>query len=214
MNPKELKELAIKDAKCRLILDAAQNVFREKGIWNARMEDIAAIAGFSKPSLYNYYPDKEAIVISLAIREMRALSDKIDLVASRQGSFVECVEEIVRSILLQIADSFSMILDIAEYQRIASLTADMAKHTELVTRFRETATQIFKACTTLVEKGRTSGEIGSTLPADVMAQFLLSMTQSIQMNWKMQGKIDDIEVAVSQLLNFIKNGFAIKPYQK
>ncbi|MBN1578704.1 MAG: helix-turn-helix transcriptional regulator [Chitinispirillaceae bacterium] len=72
MNPKELLEIAIKDATCLLIPDAAKKVFTGQGYMNARLEDIIAAAGFAKPSFYSYYPDYEATFNILAIRGMNA----------------------------------------------------------------------------------------------------------------------------------------------
>jgi hypothetical protein len=71
MDPKENRERVIKDAKCALILNAAKKLFDAKGYWETRLEDIAADVGFSKASLYNYYPDKESLFLSLAIRTSR-----------------------------------------------------------------------------------------------------------------------------------------------
>jgi AcrR family transcriptional regulator len=53
------------------ILDAATTVFARKGFQQARMDDIAAEVGLSKPALYLYFPSKDAIVAEL----MRRLFD-------------------------------------------------------------------------------------------------------------------------------------------
>jgi len=60
-NPKEVRDQTVRDAKTNLILDSALKVFSEKGYHETRLEDVAAAAGFSKASLYNYYEDKEEI---------------------------------------------------------------------------------------------------------------------------------------------------------
>lgn len=48
------------------ILDAALNVFAEKGYAAARMEDIAAAAGVTKGTIYLYYSNKEDVFKTLA----------------------------------------------------------------------------------------------------------------------------------------------------
>jgi AcrR family transcriptional regulator len=53
------------------ILDAATTVFARHGFQQARMDDIAAAIGLSKPALYLYFTSKEAIVTEL----MRRLFD-------------------------------------------------------------------------------------------------------------------------------------------
>ena len=59
------------------ILEAAIQAFAEKGLHEARMEDIASRAGLSKPALYLYFRNKDAIIGSLLRfffdREMRSV---------------------------------------------------------------------------------------------------------------------------------------------
>jgi AcrR family transcriptional regulator len=54
-----------KDTRPAELLDAALDVFAEKGFAAARMEDIAARAGAAKGTLYLYYPSKEAVFEAL-----------------------------------------------------------------------------------------------------------------------------------------------------
>ncbi len=214
MNPKELREQAVKDAKCGLILNAAQQVFKEKGVWNSRVEDIAAAAGFSKPTLYNYYPDKESIIISLAIRELQVICEKLASVAKREAPFVNNIEECFRIILTQISESFSMFMDLSDYHQIALLSLHVAKNAELARRFQQMKDEIQATFVTLIEKGVASGEIESTLPVELLTQIAMVMTHAIHTKWKMTGKIDDIEVVTQQLGNFVRYGFSINSQNK
>src|SRR3569832_1828831 len=53
----------------RQILDAALEVFGERGLAAARLEDIARTAGVSKGTIYLYFPNKEALFCDM-IREI------------------------------------------------------------------------------------------------------------------------------------------------
>jgi len=55
-----------KQARPGEILDAALEVFAEKGFAAARMEDIAKRAGVTKGTIYLYFPSKEDVFKSLA----------------------------------------------------------------------------------------------------------------------------------------------------
>lgn len=55
-----------KDARPGEILEAALEIFAEKGFAATRMEDIAARAGVTKGTIYLYYPGKEELFKSLA----------------------------------------------------------------------------------------------------------------------------------------------------
>jgi TetR/AcrR family transcriptional regulator len=62
-----------KEARPLELLDAALDVFAEKGFAAARADDVAARAGVSKGTLYLYYPSKEALLI--AVIRQSVLSD-------------------------------------------------------------------------------------------------------------------------------------------
>jgi AcrR family transcriptional regulator len=51
-----------------LILEAAGRLFGEQGYDAARLDDIAAAAGVTKPILYRHFADKEALYLALLAR--------------------------------------------------------------------------------------------------------------------------------------------------
>jgi AcrR family transcriptional regulator len=74
-------------------LDAAKQVFAEKGYFNAKITDISAAAGRSPGSFYNYYDNKESLLEDLA-------ADFIDEVLGRakhvhRGDPYDNIKEIV-----------------------------------------------------------------------------------------------------------------------
>jgi len=76
------------------ILDAASAIFGRRGVHQARMEDIAAEVGLSKPALYLYFDNKDAIVAALMQRlfdlevaDLRALEKEPGTVQDRLLAF-------------------------------------------------------------------------------------------------------------------------------
>jgi AcrR family transcriptional regulator len=55
------------------ILRAAAACFRERGVEGTSMADIATAAGLQRPNLYRYFPNKEAVVLEVLMRETRAV---------------------------------------------------------------------------------------------------------------------------------------------
>jgi TetR/AcrR family transcriptional repressor of nem operon len=56
------------------ILEAARELFHERGLRGVSMEDVAGAAGIKKANLFHYYPTKESLelaVLDQAAREMR-----------------------------------------------------------------------------------------------------------------------------------------------
>lgn len=57
------------------VLDAALQLFTEKGFANTRVEDIAVRAGLSKGAVYLYFPSKEAILEGLVKRAVLPIAE-------------------------------------------------------------------------------------------------------------------------------------------
>lgn len=63
-----VKDTRIQREKREVILDAALQVFSENGFRGATLDQIAAVAGLSKPNMLYYYAGKEAIYRTLLNR--------------------------------------------------------------------------------------------------------------------------------------------------
>ncbi len=59
------------------IVVAAHDIFHKKGYENTRMADIAVALGVTKPTLYNYFQNKENLFVAVAEYERRLLEELI-----------------------------------------------------------------------------------------------------------------------------------------
>src|SRR5579864_6303646 len=80
------------------ILDAALQVFAEKGYFGSSLRDIATAVGVRESALYNYFPSKEALFEALILADQPSK-------AERERLFVVMVEPIsdVRETLTRLA---------------------------------------------------------------------------------------------------------------
>jgi AcrR family transcriptional regulator len=62
------------------ILDAAQQLFLEKGYRSASIDDISEMAPASKPTIYAHFPGKEALFAAVVARTISGLTDFGDFV--------------------------------------------------------------------------------------------------------------------------------------
>jgi TetR/AcrR family transcriptional regulator len=81
-----------KEARPQELLDAALELFVEKGFAATRSEEVAARAGVAKGTLYLYYPSKEDL-LKAVVREN--LSTLIAEAASMAGSFEGTTHELL-----------------------------------------------------------------------------------------------------------------------
>lgn len=78
-----------------LILDAAEQVFHDRGISETSTVDIAAAAGVSVGRLYYWFPDKDAVIDAMITRaQTRATDILAGMVAADQRSTYELLDTI------------------------------------------------------------------------------------------------------------------------
>jgi len=77
MSVKDRKERE-KSARKKAILDAARDVFFEKGFQATTMEQIAEVAELSKGSLYLHFPTKEELYVSILIEGIEMLNEHFE----------------------------------------------------------------------------------------------------------------------------------------
>ncbi|WP_316526733.1 TetR/AcrR family transcriptional regulator [Kitasatospora brasiliensis] len=76
--------------KRRAITRAAATVFGREGYVRAGMDAIAAEAGVSKRTVYNHFPDKETLFLSVALRSSAELTEAVvELMAKHLGLVVD-----------------------------------------------------------------------------------------------------------------------------
>mgnify|MGYP006278766853 FL=1 len=73
------------------ILDAAENVFFEKGYGTATMDDVAAEAELSKGTLYLYFKTKEELYFGLTHRALLNLRQRFQQVLDAEGNGLQKV---------------------------------------------------------------------------------------------------------------------------
>ena len=95
-----------KEARPQELLDAALELFAQKGFAATRSEEVAARAGVSKGTLYLYYPSKEEL-LKAVIRQR--LSSEIAAVAARveqhEGTSGALLQEVLTAWWITVFDS-------------------------------------------------------------------------------------------------------------
>jgi TetR/AcrR family transcriptional regulator, cholesterol catabolism regulator len=66
------------------ILREAAGLFVERGVQAVSMREIAAAAGLSKPGLYYYFEDKDALVLAILVDSLDHIGSVLDQVVTHQ----------------------------------------------------------------------------------------------------------------------------------
>jgi AcrR family transcriptional regulator len=87
------------------ILDAAAQVFRQKGFHGASMSDIAEAVNLQKASLYHHVASKQEILLALLDRALEMLIEYIGDIASQPLPADKKLREMIRGYLNSLADN-------------------------------------------------------------------------------------------------------------
>jgi AcrR family transcriptional regulator len=79
------------------IIDAAREVFARKGFNEATLDDVAERAEFGKGTLYNYFPNKEALFLSVLEDCFETMKGIAEEAFSSNLTFSEKVERFIHS---------------------------------------------------------------------------------------------------------------------
>jgi AcrR family transcriptional regulator len=211
LNPKEAKDQLVRDAKSNLILDAALKTFAEKGYHETRLDDIAAAAGFSKASLYNYYEDKEEIFLHILIRMHEKILEVLKTEIKEDRHIVDNLQTMLRAILKIYSDNFSFTTSMADLKTIAptSMQRFQERHHELTARFKHYSKEMLDLSATVFTLGRKRREITSQIDDRVLSQYVSSIVRSVMSEFKNAGKVGDIEGNVKTIMEFLTKGLGI-----
>lgn len=94
-----------------IILDAAELVFSQKDYHSALLDEIASVAGISKPTLYLYFEDKIDLFISVTERKLSQRSEVIQKATMAKGAPVETIKRLI-------ADELSFFSDNAAFFKV------------------------------------------------------------------------------------------------
>ncbi len=93
-----------KEARPEEILDAALQLFTEKGFSSTRMIDVAKAAGISKGTLYLYFDSKEAIFKDVVHQRISPQLDQVEaMVECFEGSQAELLKQLINGWWMSVA---------------------------------------------------------------------------------------------------------------
>jgi AcrR family transcriptional regulator len=151
------------------ILDAAENVFGERGFHGARLQDIAARARIAVGTVYNHFEDKDAVLVALLEDRADELLSTLRPAKEDRGSFAVRLRARLARMLAYVQAHRAFFAIANEHGLFSGGSAPGArlgssKRLRRVERFRAA----FRA---IVEEGISAGDL-EPLRADTLVRFL------------------------------------------
>jgi len=214
MEEKEERISRIRDMKSELILDAALKVFSRKGVTETTLEDIGQEAGFSKASLYNYYPNKETIYFNLALREwenfMQQLSTSPEYSVSPEQDFRENMRRYLNLKLNFYAKQFHFLVSVnfTEFFRFNNGKEGSKSQIAEFVEFKDNLYKqtLFRVLVWAKEKNEI------ILPFEELSfcRIIGGMIMGVMHEWIRNEKVGDFEEMTDKLVDFIVDGIGVK----
>jgi AcrR family transcriptional regulator len=87
------------------ILEAAAQVFRQKGFHGASMQDIAEAVNLQKASLYHHVSSKQEILLALLDRALELLLERISAISNQSLPADQKLQQMIRTYLQILAEN-------------------------------------------------------------------------------------------------------------
>ena len=156
------------DRRRRDILDAAAQVFAERGYFNATMKDIADRLGMRPASLYHYYPSKEAALEEMCRVSAIEFCERLRAIIAKGGPAATMVRAGMLAHLT--SDRRAYVENFAFSRR--NLPAGVVKELNTLARaYRQLWRKIFV-------RGTDRGEWRADLDPDVASDAVLALCNS------------------------------------
>jgi len=185
------------------IINAAINIFSEKGFEATRTREIADRAGIAEGTIFRYFPTKDAILermVPLLIRVMMPrISGPIERIISAHAT--DSVEEIWFDIL---TDRIRMIRDNGRF--IKSVLPELIHRAPLLNQLKTTIQPMVEQyIIRVLEYGKARGE----LDKDLSAQLVLKQLLGFVLSYSMLGKSEPEEIAhdVREFIQYAMRGW-------
>jgi AcrR family transcriptional regulator len=196
------KKLELRAERQKQILQAARTIFAQKGLDEARMDDIALVSGLSKGTLYLYYKDKDELVAGL-------LQATFDDLLSQLNMLIETGELSVEATMMR------WVAGMIHYMETDSSSANIAYEFYAIAARRPHVRQYLqhyfaeyrRVLETLFSKGIERGEY-ARLDVSQSAIALIALLEGFTLLWFTDPKAVQVEQvlpsAVQHFLNSLK----------
>lgn len=142
-----------KDARPDEIISAALAEFGDKGFASTSMGSIAARAGIARPTVYLYYPTKDAIFEAAVTDRMGGMVSRAQDIMAVDAPFDDMLERVLRNYYDRIVGTDAAVL-------IRVLIAEGGRFPALTAFFRTTMLGTLESLlATLISKGIARGEV-------------------------------------------------------
>lgn len=183
--------------KYQQILEAAVNLFSQKGFESASVQDIAQAAGIAKGTVYLYFKSKEDL-----IKQVYGYCYEMDIRACEEG--VETEKDAVHKLCRRMDNIIDYLLSHPREARIEQMYKVFSSGEAPFSYYQE---EMYQAIEKVVKEGAEKGELRN-LPVSLLSRIYYGIAQGLYHGFQQEPDLwesDDIKKQCHQL---IRDSFA------
>jgi len=180
------------------IIEAALEVFGEKGYYNATISEIARAAGVSEATIYEYFGSKEDLLFAIP---GEITSQAVEFLESMSG-YIKGAENKIRAIAY---GYFNLYRDNPDYSSLVLL--DLKHNRKFMEADGYKAVQ--KAASFIldaIEEGVSSGEFEEDIDPYLVRSMILGTIEHIFFRWHLKGRTEELVDFIDPMLDVIIGG--------
>lgn len=181
-----------------LILDAAERVFRRRGVSRTSLQEIAQEAGLTRGAIYwhfqnkgdvfNAMMDRVTLPMEASFKDLPGVSQEMPLDQLRRG----------------VADAFRKTVHDPQVQRVFEVAIHLVEYVEELATVRERHIGERGKCVAdmknLLRLAMQNGQLGQRVPAATAAIGLHALISGLLQNWLLDPRAFDLEQVGAQTL--------------
>lgn len=186
-----------------LIIQAAEEIFQEKGYYEASMDEIAARVGIAKGTIYTHFPGKEELVLAIFRRNLETFIQRIDAVIDAETTPRARLEAIIQFVYTGLYSKHAQLLS-SMYNGVDMKRMIMEKGGCMSDLWESVVSRV----TRLLEEGKAAGELNPAIPTKVMLFSFFSLFSPKSYDRLLLGDELSREDLIKQLRDVYFNGIA------
>ena len=159
-----------REERAALILGAAQEVFTERGYYDASIDEIAARAGIAKGTVYLHFASKEDLLVALVEQQIVGFLSFVDQMIGEPLTVRARLEQILLNVYTRMQEQRNQVL--LELNTRIGLTKSVIEKRE---KLQAHIAQALERITALLAEGQHTGELDSSVPTPILAATFVTL---------------------------------------
>jgi TetR/AcrR family transcriptional regulator, fatty acid metabolism regulator protein len=185
------------------IVEAAISKFAEKGYHSARMSDIAQKAGVADGTIYNYFQNKEHLLLCIFEEKMTELIESLN-------SLLTKVDDPIQQIYIFVTHHFEQLQQNPELAQVFQV--ELRQSQRFFHGYRPK--KLFEYLSILhgsILQGQKSGIISTDIDAYVLQWAIFGTLDELSIHWVLSGKQGplDLKVLPQQVIDIFIRGISV-----